>query len=93
MCDCALNPETCRIPLVCDAGGFNTFKDHNLGNATELECLGNFELEGFDEGHVCSEKAWCKTPLNYGPLAPTLPDDYDGALLVEDTEIVYEILV
>ena len=78
---------TCRVPVECDAGGFNTFKDHQLGNTTELECLGNFELEVFDEGHVCSEKAWCKTPLNYGFLVATPPIDDGVGLMVEKTEI------
>ena len=79
----------CRVPLECDAGGYNAFKDHDLGNSTELECMGNFQFTEFDEGHVCSSKAWCKTPQSYGPLEPALPDDHDdGQLFVEGDKIV-----
>ena len=81
-----MNPCS-RVPLECDSGGFNSFKDNNLGNATELICQGTFEFEGFVEGHVCSEKAWCNTPRSYGSLVPTLPSNYTGGLIEEDAEI------
>ena len=44
------------VPLECDAGGFNKFQDHSLGNSTELECLSTFQFEAFGDDHSCSEK-------------------------------------
>ena len=79
----------CRVPLECDAGGYNAFKDHDLGNSTELDCMGNFQFGEFDEGHFCSSKAWCKAPQSYGPLVPTLPNNFeDEQLFVEGNETV-----
>ena len=51
--------------------------------------MGNFQFGVFDEGHFCSSKAWCKAPQSYGPLVPTLQDDYDDEqLFVEGNETV-----